>query len=95
VEPAPASLNPGTLVRMAPLALYAQFPSRRFRHDGRRDHAVTLAVPQPLTRYLAALVGIPMCCVIRDRKEGSIGMLDACMDILCRTTMTLPSLFPY
>jgi hypothetical protein len=44
---------------MAPLALYGQFPFRRFRYDGGRD-ARKLALPQPLTGLLTALRGKTM-----------------------------------
>jgi hypothetical protein len=62
VEPAPALLDPGTLVRMAPLAFYAQFPFRCFTYDGGRDPR-ELALPQPFTGLLTALRGLPMSCV--------------------------------
>jgi hypothetical protein len=74
VEPAPASLNPGTLVRMAPLAPYTQFLFRRFRHDGGSD-AGTLAPQQPFTGLLTALVGLPMCCVLGVARQNQSGSL--------------------
>ena len=62
------------LVRMAPLTLYAQFPFRRFRHDGGRN-ASALALPQPFAGLLTALLGLPMCCVLGVARQNQSGRL--------------------
>jgi hypothetical protein len=55
------------LLRIGAFAFYALVLFRPFRHDGRRDDPVTLAVPQRLTRFLAALLGIPIASGDRRR----------------------------
>jgi hypothetical protein len=74
VEPAPTPLNLRTLVRMALLALYEQFPFRCFRYDRGRD-APKLAFPKPFTGLLTALRCLPMCGVSGVARQHQFGCL--------------------
>jgi hypothetical protein len=85
LTPAPHSVR---LVRMVPLALYAQVLFRHFWHDGRRG-AGTVALQQPFTGFLTALLGLPMRCVLGVARENQLGLLTH-VSILRRTTMMPP-----
>jgi hypothetical protein len=68
-RPRAQSSQPPISVRIAALALYAEFPFRRVRHDGGRDVGA-LPPPQPFTGLLTTLLSLPMCSVSRIARQN-------------------------